>query len=343
MSPSPLVPVRLGLALGLLALATVPARSQTTAEAGRSADPYDVSPHVGYLLQADAHAGAGVDPDGFVLRTARLRYAGEASEAARYFVQAELVRSPAVLDARLALRLAGPVEVVAGLYKSPFSREFLLFGGALPLTERARAVAALAPGRQVGTSLRAAGRLGPADATVEAGVFNGNGGRTFVNDGDGLLVVGRAEAAWPTPVGTLRLGASGAHGRDDAAPIPTLDDAFAGTRSVVGADDELTTPRLYVLAEALAARLDGTEADRRPWGGAVTASVETLPRLRVVGRLDVLDSDPPDAGPRPERVRWAAGLDLEPAPHVRAQADYGFPHDDPAHGDLRLRLQLALR
>ncbi|OZC01412.1 porin [Rubricoccus marinus] len=348
---------RLVLLAALAAAALTPAQAQdrpqpSPVEAARAADPYDVPPHVGYLLQADALSGPEVDPDGFLLRTARLRFAGEASATARYFVQAELARGPAVLDARLAVRLGGPVELVAGLYKTPFSRELLTFRGALPAAERARAVRALAPGRQVGANLRVTGERGGDTFRAEAGLFNGNGGRTFANDGDGLLAVGRAEAALAVPVGTLRLGASAARGRDDAAPIPTLDPAFEGTRTVVGADLDLTTPRVYVLAEALAGRLDGPGGDRRPWGGALTATVEAFHHVRLVGRLDHFDPDAPEAPhERPGAVdepheapnRVALGLDLEPQPHVRALVDYGFPTDDPAHGEVRLRLQLALR
>lgn len=192
----------------------------------------DAALRIGYLLQADALAGPEADPDGFVLRNARLRLGGNAGEGVRYFVQAELVRQPAVLDTRLEVDLAEAVTARAGLYKTPFSREFQMFRGDRPLAESPRAVDALGPGRQVGASLRAT-----SGATwAEVGLYNGNGGRTLTNDGDGFLVVARAETVVAIPIGSVRLGASAARGEDDAAPIPTIDSAFEGTRTVLGAD-----------------------------------------------------------------------------------------------------------
>jgi hypothetical protein len=330
--------------LALLACsASLRAQPSSTAEADRTGDPYDVPPHFGYVVQTDALLGPEAEPEGFLLRNARVRFGEEASPVARYFVQAELARAPSVLDARIAVRVAGPLEVVAGLYKAPFSREFLIFRGALPLAERARVVSALAPRRQVGASLRLAGPVGGADGRAEVGLYNGNGGRTLSADAGGPLVVGRAEASWTTGPGVLRVGASAAYGEDGAAPIPLFDAPFAGTRAVGGADVELATPRLYVLAEGIAARFDSGSGVRSPWGGAVTASFEALQHVRIVGRADVLDADPEGGGDSEGRARFTAGLDFEPSPHVRALADYDFPATAPGDGVLRLRLQLALR
>ena len=138
----PLVAIgrRAGLALAVLALlAGPPARAQDAP-----------SLRLGTLVQADARVGDG--PEGFALPAARLRATARA-EGLTLFAQADLARDPVLLDARLSLPVAGVLVVDTGLFKTPFSREFLTFRGALPLAERSRVVRALAPGPTVWRAL----------------------------------------------------------------------------------------------------------------------------------------------------------------------------------------------
>jgi len=60
-----------------------------------------------------------------------------------------------------------------GLFKSPFSHEFLTSAASLDFVRRSQVVSALAPARRIGAQLR--GALGGGLIAYRLGVFNGNG------------------------------------------------------------------------------------------------------------------------------------------------------------------------
>lgn len=137
-------------------------------------------PDVSTLILTQAVFGWPDQSDGFAIRAARIRLRGGIEERLQYQVQAELTRSPALLVAQVEVPLTAVLDVVAGVYKSPFSREFLVRINELPLAERSQVVRALVPGRQIGLTLRS--HVLEEHLNIDLGIFNGNGTQSLNND-----------------------------------------------------------------------------------------------------------------------------------------------------------------
>jgi len=293
---------------------------------------------VGALLQVDGAVSRTEAPNTFELRVARLRFRG-AAHRLQFFVQTEFLRSPAVLDTRLRFALSEGVSVAAGMYKAPFSSEFLLFRGDLTFLERSRVVNALAPRRQTGVSVRA--DLVPNRLRVEAGVFNGNGARLRTNDNDAFLYVGRVTSTHPLGRdGQLILGANAAYSLDEAVALDPAPRPFSGQRVVGGLDVRLTWDAWLFAAEGIAARLDPTDGSAyQPHGFHVTGGYRIAPRHQVVARADVYSDD---RAATDESTNLLVGYNVAWTPTATLQVNYRAPSEDITRGTVGARLQLAL-
>ncbi len=161
-------------------------------------------------------------------------------------------------DARLSL--------TAGQFKTPMSREFLMPLTDLETPDFAGVVDALAPKRDLG--LQAAVTLG-ADASLTAGVFNGEGQNAVANRDSTVLVMGRAVVR---PVPWLTLGASaGAYGSDS-------------TR--YGLEAGLDWRGASLRAEYLAQRQGSRDGDDEGW--YVLLGYRVVPFLQLIVRQEDL-------------------------------------------------------
>ena len=270
---------------------------------------------IGALLQVDGTAGRADATDSFNLRVARFRFRGTAHRL-QFFVQTEFNSAPAVLDTRLRFAVSDAVSVAAGLYKAPFSAEFLLFRGDLPFLERSRVVNALAPKRQTGVSLRA--DLLPGRLQFEGGVFNGNGGQFRLNDNDSFLYVGRLTGIQPlSDNGQLAVSANVAYSQDESVALSPLPAPFAGRRTLLGLDARLQWQQWLLAAEGITAHLNAADGPtHQPAGYYVTTGYRFTDHHQALVRLDALYIQPNDV---------VVGLDLE---HGRVQR-YATPRFNP--------------
>lgn len=150
---------------------------------------------VGMLLQTVGDFQAervAAGNNGFNISNFRLSLSGELDRGFAYFVQANFIASPAILDARLSYRLSPHLLLDAGLFKAPFSKEFLTTADAIDFVNRAQVVTALVPGREIGVQLR--GELAGPAVTATIGGFNGNRSAANNNDNGEFLYAGRL--AW---------------------------------------------------------------------------------------------------------------------------------------------------
>lgn len=294
---------------------------------------------LGALLQIDGVASRAETPHSFELRVARLRFRG-AAHRLRFFVQTDFIRSPAVLDTRLRFALSDAVSVAAGLYKTPFSGEFLLFRGDLTFLERSRVMNALAPRRQTGVSLRA--DLVPGRLRVEGGVFNGNGARLRINDNDAFLYVGRLTGTLPLgSSGQVLAGANAAYSQDEALDLDPAPSSFTGQRTVGGADVRLTWEAWLFATEGIIARLDPANgAAYQPRGFHVTGGYRVNSHHQIVLRADVYNDDRV-ATDEPATV--LLGYNVAWTPTAMLQVNYRVPTEDITEGKVGARLQLALK
>lgn len=293
---------------------------------------------IGALLQVDGAVSRTETPNTFQLRVSRLRFRG-ATHRFQFFVQTDFIRSPAVLDTRLRFAISDDVSIAAGLYKTPFSGEFLLFRGDLTFLERSRVVNALAPRRQTGVSLRA--DLVPDRLRLEGGVFNGNGARLRTNDNDAFMYVGRLTSTHPlADRGQLILGANAAYSQDEAVALSPASSPFTGERIVGGLDARLTWNAWLVAAEGIVARLDPSGGTAyQPCGLHVTAGYQFIPRHEVVLRADVYSDD---RAATDEPTELLLGYNLAWTSTATLQVNYRAPAEDLGQGTVGARLQLAL-
>ena len=292
---------------------------------------------IGTLLQADASFNEPGRTDGFEARVARLRLGGTV-ERARFFVQADFIDSPSVLDLRLRVPLHQHLTLRAGLYKSPFSHSLITFRGVLPLAERPRVVNALAPQRQIGGHLTAA--LVPDRLSLEIGLFNGNGDAIAPNDNNAFLYVGRVTATHVLSDARIQVGVNAGYSQDADVDLRMTADGFSGDRLLLGGDLTVTAPRWRVLGEGIGARLHPSGgASRSPLGVALTGGVTPAEDHEVLLRFDHYD---PDAATDAPDDRWALGYAYTVGPSVQARAEYEAAADDLGNGAVTLRLQVAV-
>ncbi len=182
----------------------------------------------------------------------------------------------ALLDAKLTLPIIPELEVSIGQFKTPFSREFILYKSDIQFVERSQAVLALAPGRQLGLQL--AGSALGSRLWYGAGMFNGNG-RTLSNDNNAFMWMGRVQFNTIGDIEfyedlVIQVGANVAFSSDSAVDVglagdlgpPPIDaDAYEGDRLLWGFDAELSYRGFFVNGEYI----EGRFSPSRLQGGVV--------------------------------------------------------------------------
>jgi hypothetical protein len=242
------------------------------------------------------------------------------SENLTYEAQFDWAEGPELQDLYLALNLRrdGILEVKAGQFKLPFSRQRLTSSGSQQFVDRSSVVDEFAEGRDIGVQLR--GLVADERVEYRLGVFNG-GGQNSLADVAGLQYNGRVVFQ---PFGELGYAEGDLAGSD----VPLL--AIAGnfeynaarhlgatdgrTRRVVGTDIALHYRGLSILGEMyLRDLLHGSEPTARSTGYFIQAGYFVIPRrLEFAGRLGTWDPDdlvaPGDAGPDLRVGQREAGL-----------------------------------
>lgn len=166
-----------------MALAAAPARAQ-----GPS-----VPRITGYVQTRVQSIG---DSAAFLLRRVRLGAQGNLTPWASYKVQGELRNGGAAATAAtlsatdLYVALThGPWTATIGQSKTPLSIEFIRSSTVLELPERSMVVDSLAPNRDVGAKVE---WTPPGPASLQGGVFNGDGVNRAANRDKRFLYMGRA-------------------------------------------------------------------------------------------------------------------------------------------------------
>lgn len=294
---------------------------------------------IGGLLQTDAYLGRP-SGDGFRVRTTRLRFGGEA-QTLQYVVHADIAASPVLLDAFARLPLTNRFRLTAGLFKTPFGREFLTSRPDLLFVERARVANNIPPNRQVGIAVE--GTLLSDRMTATVGAFNGTRGLQ-PNDNDLLLYVGRLTGRVPLDDAHLQLGTNASYSIDDGVALSGLGrPAFTGTRFLFGVDAQFEIDRWILTGELNTGQLDPEESTNTniPFGFSLGAGAYLTDEHQFVGRVDQFDPDAPmQAAPE---TQIHLGYNYEPTPMLRILVNYQVPLETSRNGFLTTRLQIALR
>lgn len=281
--------------------------------------------------------------NGFNISNFRLKIYGELDKEFGYFLQANFINQPGILDAKLYYRFSPLFTVDAGMFKTPFSKEFLTGADAIDFVNRSRVVTVLAPGRQIGAQAR--GRFSEAlPLHYSVGMFNGNGYGGNSNDNNDFLYGARL-AAFPLKASEksstqLEIAANAAYSKDHLARVsallnPLVFDAlfFSGKRTLYGADFRLTAGKFLLAGEFIKGDFDGdlyflaadtSIGSAKPGGYYLTAGYMLTSNLQLLGRWDDFSADSGADNPN-----WAIiGVNFWPSQVSELQLNYVINTDN---------------
>ena len=224
--------------------------------------------------------------NGFSIANMRLTVQGNLDRGFGYLVRTNFINSTSVLDAKMSLRPNPGIGFDAGLFKTPFSQEFLTPADGIDFVNRSTVVSTLAPNRQVG--LQVSGRSITSGIFYKAGLFNGN--RTFSgNDNDKFMYVARLglQRAFGEEGNNILLGVNSAYSEDTARNRNT-------ERVLWGADLRLTFGPLLISSEYIRGRLTDNQAlvtETNPDGWHVTSGWMVVEGHQLLVRLDTYRPD----------------------------------------------------
>lgn len=332
------------------------------AQARRPAPPLSLA-FGGYLqLRLSAQRGeaaASAAQDSFQVRRARAGADGTFTEGVDFHVLVEFNRAAALEHAEVRFTRFPQASLTLGQFKLPFSRENLASSKTLDFVERAQAVTALAPEKDIGAML--SGRFSSGRWAYRAAAVNGNGKNNASNDNGHFLSILRLEAEplRRLPLAgrelTLSVGINGAYSRDSAARAETifgLQKAMGlsseGIRRLAGVDASLEAGEASLKAEYLRGEFKPSAAGARLLrtdGYSFQAGWQACPKLQVLARYEAFDPDKDTLNGAD--IRWTTlGLNYFLRGHnLKAQANYVFKRERASalrDDTLLAMLQLAL-
>lgn len=237
----------------------------------------DLTLNPGLFLQSGLQAG-GEDENarGFRLTKSWVKAAGSVGEDWSYLAQVDVASEVSMLDARLAYAPDERVELAAGVFKAPVSREWLTPAPRIPFTTRARAVNVLSPKRELGLSASVVPIPG---VQLVGGLFNGNGPITSGNDDGRFLYTGRIVADLLDPGGedegapALSIGASGA--LQNARRADRASGSSDADWTVAGADLAGSWGALRLSSEVIYRELrPAVGSAEKAWGSQLTGATD---------------------------------------------------------------------
>lgn len=234
-------------------------------------------------FQIERQAGT----NGFELTNLRLKLSGKFDKGIGYAIQTSFTRSPSILDARIYYEIDKAFIVDAGLYKAPFSREFLISTPYTDFVSRAQLVA-LVPNRQIGVTFR--GAIPNTSLNYSAGVFNGNRYSSSGNDNNDMMFVGRlgiSPEISSDKNNKFELAVNAAFSNDKNVNLSPINNTFEGKRFLIGGDTRLEYEKWMLSGEAVYAKLDPANAEEfEPFSYQATIGYMIMDKMQVLFRWD---------------------------------------------------------
>ncbi|NIP57692.1 MAG: hypothetical protein GWM92_05705 [Gemmatimonadetes bacterium] len=278
-----------------------------------------------------------VGENGFAVANARVRLTGELDGGVGYLFQSNF---GSLLDLRLTWNPRRAFAVDGGLYKTPFSGEFLTPAGETDFVTRSRTVNALRPGRQVGVQVR--GRVASGRLEYRIGAFNGGGGPGG-NDDEHFTYGARLayDRVLDGPSGGRLTVAVNGFTSDEPARYrgsAPEDVRFTGTDMLLGADLRATRGRWLGAAEWIRAEPDDDDpTGPEPMGWHLTVGFQVVPDGRILARWDAFR---PEVEGIPDSDLVVLGYNHAPTGVTRLQTNVEIPTEDGFEPRLRLNAQL---
>ncbi|MDX1636392.1 MAG: porin [Balneolaceae bacterium] len=283
--------------------------------------------------------------NGFSIGNARLAISGEFDRGFGYKLQTNVIKAAPVLDANVYYRSSPGFGVTAGLFKSPFSYEYLTGAAAIDFVNRATMVNQLAPQRQVGVQV--SGETKDGILQYSLGAFNGNGFGINRNSDDQMLYVGRLEARFDTDRGQssdqIIFGVNASREiKDQVATSGNIRSTFMGEQMLLGTDVRITQGRLFLAGEFIYSWLEENGGNNRqfnPFGYHATAGYYVTSNTQLLVRWDYFDGA--TLAPGSESV--LAGINIFPTRISEIQLNYVIPTERPVEfSQVLLNLQVSI-
>ncbi len=278
----------------------------------------------GILLQGQAdfqlERNAG---NGFHASKGRFKMGGTFNGKFGYKLQATMLKSPSVLDANAYYRPSSKVIVKAGLFKSPFSHEYLTGAGSVLFAGRSTVVNRLGLKRQLGLQIDTytSGKT----FRFTGGVFNGNGYNGNSNDDNKFLYIGRVESYFGDGASQTKLGVSLANETKDTPGSGNLSTGYVGHQTLLTTYASTTQGKLLLDGEFINAwRNPELGADSNPYGYYVTAGYFVTENSRLLARWDAFEGD--NLAQDTEQI--LVGFNHSPNKFTKLKFTYSFPTND---------------
>lgn len=280
--------------------------------------------------------------NGFSLGNARLQVYGEFDNKFGYQLQTNFVSSTALLDVNMYYNVTANFSVKAGLFKSPFSYEYLTGAAATDFVNRSSVVNELAPKRQVGLQMQ--GKVADGKFKYTAGMFNGNGFGANANDDDKFLYTARIETN--SEIGdhsnnTFMMGLNASYEESDNPTSGAgLLSQLEGEQLLLGADTRISYQKMMLAGEFIYSTINADAgAEYNPFGYYVTGGYFITPKTQLLARWDYFEGD--FIGASSESV--IGGINIFPTDFSEVQLNYIYPVDQGADfSQILLNLQIAL-
>jgi hypothetical protein len=248
--------------------------------------------NVGLLIQVvgDYQYERTFGTNGFNISNARLKLYGDFDKGIGYFLQTSFTKSPAILDAKVYYKLNDHFVFDAGLFKAPFSREFLTSAADIDFVNRSNVVSNLVPNRQIG--LQVGGNISELNVNYAVGMFNGNRFANNANDNNRFMYVARLAYTPRINTNKAEFAVNIAQSNDNNVNIPSVSSNFSGERFLIGSDTRVTIDKILLSGEIIYGNFTPNIGDKiEAFGYQGTFGYMILNKLQALIRWDSYKPD----------------------------------------------------
>lgn len=262
--------------------------------------------------------------NGFQASKGRFKISGIFDGRFGYNLQATMLQSPSILDANVYYKPTANFSIKGGLFKSPFTHEYLTGASSILFVNRSTVVNQLGTKRQVGVQIDGFSPGGLFRFT--AGAFNGNNYGNNSNDDNHLQYIGRLEGYLNSnSENSAKVGISVAvEQKDTPSPSGNISSTFGGDQKLMTSYFSISQGKILLDGEFIYSWLESpADQDYNPYGYYATFGYYIAPKSRLLLRWDSFTGDNL-AG---DSETLVAGFNYSPSSFAKVKLNYVLPTD----------------
>ncbi|GAA5522488.1 OprO/OprP family phosphate-selective porin [Aliifodinibius salicampi] len=261
--------------------------------------------------------------NGFKASKGRFKISGIFDNQFGYNLQATMLKSPSILDANVYYKPTVNFSIKGGIFKSPFTHEYLTGAGSILFASRSTVVNQLGTKRQVGFQIDT--YTSEKTFRFTGGIFNGNNYSGNSNDDNKFLYVGRIESYLGDDSNQTKLGVSIAHETKDAPGAGNLSTGYIGKQTLLTTYASLTQNKLLLDGEFIHGwRNPDVGPDSNPYGYYFTAGYLVTDSSRLLIRWDAFEGD----NLTQDTEQILVGFNHTPNSFTKLKLNYVLPTND---------------